>query len=148
MKPLHFVLLALLCILLPAAVASADEPSDLQRVNGPWVPESIVFNGQPLPAELLNKIRVELSDGGYVATVDQAVERGTFTFDESKSPKEMDVTITAGPRKNNTILAIYKLDGDKSTVCYGATDGQRPMSFAAPAGSQFMLIEYRRPANE
>jgi uncharacterized protein (TIGR03067 family) len=66
-------------------------------------------------------------------------EEGTFKVDDSKTPKELDLTVTEGGREQ-THLAIYKLDGDTLRVCKSHPPDLRPTEFATQAGAKWPAI--------
>ena len=59
-------------------------------------------------------------------------------------PAAMDIHGQEGPNAGRTIQAIYQLAGDQLTVCYQLGAGERPAEFKSPAGSQVLLVHYRR----
>jgi uncharacterized protein (TIGR03067 family) len=58
----------------------------------------------------------------------------------------MDITSTAGPNKGKVIKAIYKLNGDRFTVCYdfGKDKPARPTKFESKADTPVLLVTYQR----
>jgi uncharacterized protein (TIGR03067 family) len=63
-----------------------------------------------------------------------------YKLDETKKPKEMTVT-----HDGKTMLGIYKLEGDKLTVCIAnEDDNTRPTEFVSKDGTQTMLIVMKR----
>jgi RNA polymerase sigma factor (sigma-70 family) len=81
----------------------AVQTSDFDRLQGAWI--ILSDDGKPVNVELeFLKDRVLTSDGGH----------GRFTIDESKSPKQITITITKQP--NETTRGIYKIEGDRLTI--------------------------------
>jgi len=73
--------------------------------------------------------------------------RKTYKLDSAKSPKEIDLTHHDGAEKDRTTAAIYRLDGDRLTICmpYFTDDlSLRPTEFKATADDGRMLITLER----
>jgi uncharacterized protein (TIGR03067 family) len=77
-------------------------------------------------------------------TIGKNVDRGTVKLNPKASPKELDITGTAGPNKGKTILAIYERDGDTLRACYDLSGKGRPTEFKTRKGTQLFLVTYKR----
>ena len=55
--------------------------------------------------------------------------RGDVAANPAAEPKEIDVEITRGSGLGKKVLGIYKIEGDKLTICWGELDGKRPKKF-------------------
>jgi uncharacterized protein (TIGR03067 family) len=65
--------------------------------------------------------------------------------DEKAKPRAMDITSeTEGPLKGKSVPAIYELKADTMTVCYDLDLKARPTEFKSPAGSNVLLVVYKR----
>jgi uncharacterized protein (TIGR03067 family) len=73
-------------------------------------------------------------------------EEGAYKSDAKKNPAEIDLT-PPDAAKGETILGIYKIDGDTLTLCL-TMGGERPKEFAAPPGSKRMLVTCKRVKKE
>jgi RNA polymerase sigma factor (sigma-70 family) len=82
------------------------QTSDSDRLQGAWVIVSEDGKPQNDRGEVIEFLRdrVLTSDGGH----------GRYTIDESKSPKQITMTILKQP--NETMSGIYKLEGDRLTI--------------------------------
>jgi uncharacterized protein (TIGR03067 family) len=78
--------------------------------------------------------------------------QGVLRLDSSVTPNLYDQTITEGPDKGKTIRGIYKIDGDRLTLCYVYSSKEKPASrptkFAVPAGSARLLQTWKRSTQE
>ena len=64
-------------------------------------------------------------------------------LDPTKDPKQVD--LTAERLANKTLKGIYKLDGDKLTICYAYDPDQaRPTEFKTKRGDKCYLYELER----
>ncbi len=109
--------------LLLAADAPADATKkDLEKFQGTWelVPPENDVNAVILKVEFKDdKVRVIYPDGGEL--------KGTFKLDATTDPKLIDFSL----KDRGEFEGIYKLDGDRITVC--ASDPctkQRPSEFS------------------
>ena len=65
---------------------------------------------------------------------DKVVEEGTFSVDDAKKPKQIEVTATSGPDKGQKWHGIYEIDGDTMKAVVGPTDKDRPTKYEAAEG--------------
>jgi len=132
-----------LALVVGAPAKKDAPPKDPPTLVGEWVGESGMRGGKPEnpPAgttlTFMADGKVRFKEGG-----DRKAEEGTYKADSKKSPAEIDITPPDGP-KGETILGIYKIEGDTLTLCF-AMGGERPKEFAAPAGSEVMLVTCKR----
>jgi uncharacterized protein (TIGR03067 family) len=70
-----------------------------------------------------------------------------FSVAPAKSPKAMDMASLDGQEKGQTAACIYKLDGDRLTICmpyFTADPSRRPTEFKAGGADGLMLITLER----
>src|SRR5262245_25942057 len=124
----HCTLAALLAMALPAA-AAPDDPvkKELEKLQGTWVVQSIVFNGKEIdiPKDQIPEFVIEGSS--YHMTKDGGLH-GTFKIDPTKKPKTVDRT--DGGEKDQVYLGIYELDVDTLKFCSSLSDKVRPSTFS------------------
>jgi uncharacterized protein (TIGR03067 family) len=91
---------------LAAGVAMGGEAKD--KLQGSWTAEK---EGK--------KIVLRFSKDSFTLTFDgKASFKGTYKFDGSKKPKELDMTITEGEKfQGKTSKAIFEVDGDTLKWC-------------------------------
>ncbi len=137
-------------ILLAPALAAADDPpkadkpaGDLAKVQGSWktmagpnmdVPIVMTIDGDSA------QIRIAPADGRAMTI------RGKLKLDESAEPKAWDFVDGTGPDGQDLppMPAIYKIEGDKLTLCSGEPEGGRPTEFKAGTGRFPSLRVYDR----
>ena len=69
----------------------------------------------------------------------------THKIGPSKKPKTLDMTITDGPQKGMTYHAIYKLEGDKLTICRHVEPCKdRPTELVTKPNSGLMIVVWKR----
>lgn len=129
-----------------ATTASASSASgDNERLNGTWVIGSSEANGTAIPAEDSEGLTIIIKGEKYSVTKDGSTDRGTFSIDSAKSPKQMDIHPESGPGAGQVIRAIYEFSGDTVRICYATEDGsERPVSFKTAPDSGQVMIHYKR----
>ena len=118
-----------------------DGKGDGERLQGTWVGVTGERDAKQLPAK-------EIEDLAFVIRGDRINVLGktlTFRLDPSRSPKGMYLTPRDGPKQGETAPAIYRLEGDRLTICLDDAGGKnRPAEFATRPGSGLLLFVLRR----
>jgi uncharacterized protein (TIGR03067 family) len=138
-------------VVVVGSVSAADEPApaakDREALQGLWQAVELEANGQKAPAEAAKAFRIRIQGDKLVFTPDTDKREHTFTLDPKADPKAMDLTPGDGPAKGKKLpCAIYKLDGDKLTICVDKEGeaGKRPTAFKTAAGDGFALLTLER----
>jgi uncharacterized protein (TIGR03067 family) len=114
--------------------------SDLEQMQGNWVPVEIVANGKSASAETLAGIKVKIRDHGYVSDRADRHDEGTFKLNEGATPRSMDLTTGSG----DEVRAIYEISDDTFKACYAIRDASRPTEFKSEEDSNHVLVVYKR----
>lgn len=133
--------------LLALAGAVADDiQTELSKLEGTWTVVSMEIGGRKVSDDQLKQWNTTLTLKGdkYTTRVAAQVDQGTIKVDLAKKPKEMDVLGGEGPNRGRTFRIIYELEGDNFKACYGEPDKDRPKEFKTAAGTQQVLITYKR----
>jgi uncharacterized protein (TIGR03067 family) len=123
--------------------------SDLGRLQGRWTAR----------AGARREVRVVLEIKGHQATASiktphgmRLLLEGEVTLDETTSPRRVDWTKFTGADQQEfgPVLGIYRVKGDRFTVCNGGLDKPRPREFKAGDGllAEVVVFERERPATE
>jgi uncharacterized protein (TIGR03067 family) len=84
-----------------------------------------------------------------IQTASGATLKGDLLLDPAREPRPMDLTHTEGALRDKTWQAVYKVEGDRLTLCYAEADSGkgRPTAFTTAAGSGRLLtvLERRKP---
>jgi RNA polymerase sigma factor (sigma-70 family) len=114
----------------------AKKATDLDRLQGTWILTSAITNGKPEEDTedttlTFEKEKIRLTNKGKVER-----EFG-FTLDPEK--KTIDLRLDS-----RSMPGIYKLDGDKLTICHNDKGDTRPEKFASEVETDFILLELKR----
>jgi uncharacterized protein (TIGR03067 family) len=137
--------------LLGGETKKSELKGDLKKLQGVWKATSVVYNGETLSEDDEGKIKLTIKGdvGSIEAKKSIKGEYGKIklSLDESTTPRCMDVSVQVGGQKGITLEAIYKLDGDKLTICTKVLGMDRPAKFASPGGESVALIVLERVKN-
>jgi uncharacterized protein (TIGR03067 family) len=116
----------------------------LERLQGHWLPVSLVTNGQPVQDAFLSYgSRTQAGNETSVVFGGQTMLHALVRLDESVSPVAVDyLNIGKGPRTVSS--GILEWVGDDLRVCMAKPGDQRPTSFSSDAGSGRTLSRWRR----
>ena len=133
--------------MLPAAEggASADE---IKKLQGQWQIAAMEREGSEIPHEDIKDVVVDVQGTTYKLLNVDNEHGGTFSVDDSKEPKQMDIKQQSGPGGERVLKAIYELKGDTFRVCYAQEGGDRPTTFSGGADSKQVIITYQRKKTE
>ncbi|MFL5243989.1 MAG: TIGR03067 domain-containing protein [Gemmataceae bacterium] len=144
MKPK--MLLVLIAGLLVGADAKEDAKKEMDKLQGEWVMVSSERNGEAMPAEELKTLKRAIKGDEFTVFRDgQALVKGKFAVDPTKTPKTIDIMFSEGENKDKPLLGIYEIDGDTQKVCYGAPGNKdRPKEFSSKGDKGVTLSVWKR----
>jgi len=116
----------------------------LERLQGDWLPVSLVTNGTPLQdAYLAYGLRTQTGNETKVVFGGQTMVHALMRLDESVSPVAVDyLNIGKGPRAVS--FGIVEWVGHDFRVCMSKTGDPRPSTFSCDAGSGRTLSVWRQ----
>ena len=124
-----------------ALAACAGNQITGPTLAGNWTPVSAQLGGAEFPLASVQGQVLKLTSETY----EFAGDKGTYKVWVGGAPARMDITGVSGPNAGRTIPAIYSFDGDVLTIAYQlAPGGERPRELTSPAGTQILLIRYKR----
>ena len=151
--------LVLALLLLTGAIAAGDDTKDKAikeeraKLVGTWKVDAVEVNGQKIPAEAIKDFEFIFTADSLTRKKDGKAESGSgYKLDPSKSPKWIDMTGTTDG-KEQSIPAVYKLDGDTLTMCFrhdykkNGKPGEvqkRPEKLDGGEGTQQVLMTLKR----
>jgi uncharacterized protein (TIGR03067 family) len=140
-------------VVMVAALIAADDPKEdaakkeLAKLEGKWSVSTYEREGKTLGAGIARNIKYSFK--GDVQTLTGGIgftggKEAQIKLDPAKKPAEIDLTPLDGKNKGQTFQGIYKLEGDKLTICVTRPGGGRPKEFATKAGSGTVLVSHER----
>jgi uncharacterized protein (TIGR03067 family) len=133
-----------------ALLVAADKPDDankkdLEKMQGDWVADSQVIDGQKAGDDEAQIIFRTVKDDTYTVSVfTKPIGKGTFTIDATKKPKTIDARPAAAAKDAPPLLGIYEIDGDTFRACFAPAGKERPKDFECKAGSGHTLTVWKR----
>jgi uncharacterized protein (TIGR03067 family) len=119
--------------------------TDLDRLQGAWVPVAVETNGVKFPDALLKSARFTIAGTSLTAQMGGQVEKATITVDPTKTPRTIDLLGTEGMSKGKKQPGIYELNGDQLKLCFAKEDApDRPTSFTSLPGSFITTVVLKR----
>jgi uncharacterized protein (TIGR03067 family) len=125
---------ALIVLGTPMLVIADDEvQKELKSLQGKWKTVAMEAGGKPLPKEATLNFAVTIgADGKSTGKMPQEEFGFVMIVNPKKDPKAIDVVHESGDQKGKKQYGIYKVDGEKWTVCMtvpGAAESDRPKDF-------------------
>ena len=145
MKRQNVALTALVWVTLVTAVL-AHQQQGPNELLGEWKIVSGSHAGQVIPQSQLPTVVLKIEKDGHWTDPDGMV--ATWSTDETKKPKTLDLEYTAGPDRGKKQLCVYEVVGDRLTIVMGvpgAKEADRPSSLATtPEKTKVVLFNFER----
>jgi uncharacterized protein (TIGR03067 family) len=114
-------------ILVPGIIwvmASLRHSSQMSQLQGDWLVDAVdVQNGVVSIKDSKLFTATRTPDGAR----QNEEELGTFSIDATTEPKSLDLVVTSGPNKGQTLLAIYAVEGDRLIIRLAGPGLPRPL---------------------
>jgi uncharacterized protein (TIGR03067 family) len=134
MEPITSLVFVLAIPLVLFADDANDVSKELKDLEGKWKAVAMEAGGEPVPKESVPDFTfIVAANGKSTGQSRQEEYQATITVDPKKRPKTIDNLHETGAQKGKKQYGVYKLEGDKWTVCMtrpGVTEGDRPKDFS------------------
>src|SRR5262245_55136629 len=135
-------LACVVCALI-AGRSTADD-TDPKPLAGTWAIHAATLGGRD-HLDDYKGMTLKVDGNKYVVGFGTVQDEGTLTLGSTKDDKTIDLkTKPGGLFKGRTMPGIYKIDGDKLTVCVTTETQDRPTKYEAPERSPIMLLTFVR----
>jgi uncharacterized protein (TIGR03067 family) len=102
-------------------------------------------DGKPAPPDATKGASLIFEGNRYALKGGQEEFRGTFTLDPAMKPKAIDTTfVEEDGKERGKALGIYKLEGNRLTICWRQGGRERPTEFRTDPGSGLRMIVVQR----
>jgi uncharacterized protein (TIGR03067 family) len=116
-----------------------DEKKELEKFKGTWKLIGEVDSGQNIPADP-NEVFIFNGNNLLIKLGLKITEEFDLKVNPTKTPKEMDLISIKEPNKGVPFPAIYKMEGNKLSICVNfALGGKRPTDFISTAENRNLL---------
>jgi uncharacterized protein (TIGR03067 family) len=140
--------LGLIVVLATPLALGADNGDDVQKelkaLEGKWKAVAMEARGQPFPKDSIPDFTfIVAANGKSTGQSPQGEYQATIGVDPNKTPKTIDNLHDSGAQKGKKQYGIYKLEGDKWTVCMtrpGVAEGDRPKDFATKDTANVVFV--------
>lgn len=128
----------------------AQAAEDIKQIEGTWTIAEVIVNGAKIAFDELKNFTMENgADGSWsLKNSGEVVRQGTITHDQTKTPKEFDLTFIDSEGKEMKLMGIYELDENIRKVCYTEEGNPRPKEFASTIDNKCALVTFARAKTE
>lgn len=116
---------------------------EMNQLQGSWKLIALELDGQKVEPDPAETNRIVIRDNKLTPADGDGF---TFKIDPTTTLKIIDFTKATGDDKGRVFEGIYRLDGDRLTLCISIGEGvkARPAEFAAEPGSGRALVVLSR----
>ena len=126
----------------PDSSPSQESKSDASLLEGSWTAVALEEGGQEAsPAELTGREKRCVFAGNKVKIWHS---EGTYKLDPTADPKVIDIEITQGEGKGETLRGLCALEGDTLKICLAQPGKERPRELKTAPKSRSFLVVYQR----
>ena len=119
-------------------------PNDLEKLEGTWNVTSLEIDGQDVSEGSFGGASIVIKGNTFISVGMGATYEGIVELDDKKNPKMFQWLFTVGHAAGVRNPGIYKLEGEKWTMCLATRGSRRPREFATQPGTGFALQTLER----
>jgi uncharacterized protein (TIGR03067 family) len=122
---------------------------ELLRFQGTWAIVSQELDGKPAkPDEIKARTLFCGADVFLIRKGNELLQLGVLKIDPSKSPKNVNASVSKGLYQGEKMLGIYEISDDTLKICFDIEGQKRPADFkTAPKEGRFLAVYKRIPAS-
>jgi uncharacterized protein (TIGR03067 family) len=139
-------LLVVSCLPSAAAAGDAAVRAELKKLQGVWRPVLLRRAGETVADTSLPGARFEVKgDALRFNAGDKILLDVRVRVNPGKVPAEIDLLPAPDSRKGKAVRAIYRLEGNRLTLCWPLGEDQsRPTTFAGSGGRDTAILTLER----
>jgi RNA polymerase sigma factor (sigma-70 family) len=123
--------------------------TDNEKIQGVWKFDSGKINGQDPQGDegaSIKEATFEITADKLIAKLKDGTKESKYKLDPTAKPKAIDIVYNIPGGGEEITRGIYKLEGDKLTLCakHRAGPDERPTEFESKEGSGMMLMVLKR----
>jgi uncharacterized protein (TIGR03067 family) len=144
----------LVLVTAPLVLLAGDDNvrKELKALQGTWKVVGLEAGGKPFPKEMVIDFTFIVgADGKSIGKMANVEYQATIRVDPGKNPRTIDNVHDTGAQKGKKQFGIYKLEGNRWTVCMtppGAVETDRPRSFDTKDTTNVVFIFERVKADK
>ncbi len=120
----------------------------MKTFQGSWTITALETEGNPMSSAVFGESKIIVTGDRFTTVSMGAAYNGTLRVDDAATPKTVDLLFTDGPHAGLTSPGIYKMRGDRWTICLGFAGMSRPTAFKTTPGSGHALETLTRDKPE
>lgn len=122
----------------------------LRGMEGTWEVRALEVDGKGMRGSMLTNSHLLIDGDRFRMESSEANYEGVFTIDVEQAPHHIDIDFVEGPEAGNRSKGVFRLEGDRFTICLGLVGAERPERFVTGRGSGHALedlvrVEHARP---
>lgn len=135
--------LFMVAILTGASVAQPGA-ADATKLEGSWALVSEESDGSAAPEEIRRSAVLKIEGVKYSLHLGELKLTGRISLNPTQSPKAIDLRDDDGVTPGGIRRGIYRIDGDRLTLCIARYDEKRPVTFSGAPGAGTTLQTWKR----
>jgi uncharacterized protein (TIGR03067 family) len=121
---------------------AGDDKKGVDKLEGAWIATSWQRGDGKIGKDEVNTLlTITKNEYAFPKGINRISAKGTFKADTTKGT--IDFMPEDGPAKGKTLLGIYKVEGDKLTLCFTSAGNARPKEFKS-GERNIVLATYER----
>ena len=141
------IICVLIVLAVPLLLVAGDDDAvrkELKALQGTWKAVALEAGGQPLPKAAVPDFTYTIgTDGKATGKMAKSEYTAKLTVNPDKDPKTIDNVHESGTQNGKKQFGVYKLEGDKLTVCMtppGAAVADRPKDFSTKDTTNVVFV--------
>lgn len=126
------------------ATVSADDRSLRESILGTWEGAVVTDERTGARRATIETLTITIDEISATDGDGRDLGKGTYTLGEEGGVLTIDATGTAGPAMGQTMLGIWKLEGETLRWCSGNNGHERPTDFRTRGSGPYLMILTRK----